>query len=93
MREVWYNNPIKATVVQGNEAENIYRHRTQLPQEENKAGGISGNHGRNHSLRRVGWCHQALLSRGKAGPSAHGDREDAADVSASDLVQPVRSGD
>ena len=89
MREVWYNNPIKATVVQGNEAGNIYRHRVQLPQEENEAGRVSGNHGRNHSLRRVGWCHQALLSEGKTGPSAHGDREDAADVSASDLVQPV----
>ena len=33
-------------VVQYNEAGNIYRHRIQLPKEENQAGGISGNHGR-----------------------------------------------
>ena len=32
---------------------------------------------------------EALLSEGKAGPSAHGHRKDAADVFASDLVQPV----
>lgn len=44
-------------VMQGNEAGNIYRHRIQLPQEENEAGRVSGNHGRNHSLGRVGWCH------------------------------------
>lgn len=54
-------------VVQGNEAGNIYRHRIQLPQEENQAGGISGNHGRDHSLGRVGRRYQALLSQRKHG--------------------------
>ena len=32
-------------VVQRNTTGNIYRHREQLPQEENQAGRISGNHG------------------------------------------------
>jgi hypothetical protein len=36
--------------VQGNEAGNIYGHRIQLPQEENEAGGISGNHGGDHPV-------------------------------------------
>ena len=43
--QTWYNNIIKTMVVQGNEAGNIYRHRIQLPQEENEAGRVSGNHG------------------------------------------------
>ena len=38
-------------VVYGDEETgNIHRYRVQLPQEENEAGGISGNHGRDHSL-------------------------------------------
>ena len=77
-------------VVQCNEAGNIHRYRVQLPQEENQAGRISGDHGRNHPLGWVGGCYQALLPQRKAQPSADGDRKDAADVSASDSVQPVR---
>ena len=70
---MWDNNTIKAMVVYGDEETgNIYGYRIQLPQEENEAGGISGNHGRDHSLRRVGWCYRTLLSQGEAWPSAHG---------------------
>ena len=50
MREIWYNNIIKTMVVQGNEAGNIYRHRIQLPQEENEAEELFGNHGGDHPM-------------------------------------------
>ena len=56
----------------GNEGGNIYRHRIQLPQEENQARGISGNHGRDHSLGRVGRRDRTLLPQGEARPSSHG---------------------
>lgn len=47
---MWDNNTIKAMVVYGDEETgNIYGYRIQLPQEENEAGEISGNHGRDHS--------------------------------------------
>ena len=59
---MWDNNTIKAMVVYGDEEiGNIYGYRIQLPQEENEAGGISGNHGQDHSLRRVGRSHRTLL--------------------------------
>ena len=63
---MWDNNTIKAMVVYGDEETgNIYGYRIQLPQEENEAGGISGNHGRDHPLGGVGWCYRTLLSQGK----------------------------
>ena len=73
MERLSINNTIKAMVVYGDEETgNIYGYRIQLPQEENEAGGISGNHGRDQSLGRVGWCYRTLLSQGKTWPSAHG---------------------
>ena len=73
-------------VVPDNEAGNIYRHRVQLPQEERQAGRISGNHVGDYPLGRMGWCNRTILPQWEAWPSSHGNRENAADVSASDLV-------
>ena len=63
-----------------------------MTEEENQEGRISGDHGRNNSVGRVGCNYPALLSNREAWPAPHRSGIDAADVSAAGLVQPVRSG-
>ena len=55
-------------VVYGDEETgNIYGYRIQLPQEENEAGGISGNHGRDHSLDEWVGVIEPYYPKGKRG--------------------------
>ena len=46
----------------GYETTNLYRYGVQLSEEENEAGRISGDHGRDHPMERMGGNHQTVLS-------------------------------
>lgn len=60
---------------------------------DDEAGEISQQDGRNHPVESMGRNDQTVLSEGRAWTICSGYRDDAADVSDADMVQPVRRRD